>query len=259
MAVSLPVLPEVATTREELEKVAILSIVDGAVNESSVMDVVPAVLNIQLAGPITPFNECDFVVPLKSRAEVKEICKMGTFKASTKDGVCSLRLAPWSAELGAEGRASGNGQWLHIWNLPLHGWSWGIISEVLRPTGELVAISQAATSHKRFISVLVRCRASISLPLEFEVSLGMRRYVVVVTSDRCSLPVFNRELGRYVVTEAEAKSDPDGVQRAVHGPSCEDKGKNILSQGGDAAPASVTEMRSGRSQVDRLTAGGPGL
>lgn len=80
---------------------AILSIVEGDVNESSVLEVAPALINWTLAGPITPLNEYNFMVPLKSRAEVKEICKLGTFKALTKDSICSLHLAPWSAELGA--------------------------------------------------------------------------------------------------------------------------------------------------------------
>lgn len=106
--------------REKLAKVAVLSIVDGHVNDSSVLDVDLSLINIPLAEPITPVNDCTFLVLLDNRTEVKEVCKLGTFKASTKDGVCSLRLAPWSAELGSEGRAIREGQWMHVWNLPLH-------------------------------------------------------------------------------------------------------------------------------------------
>lgn len=58
--ISLLLSPEVSTTREELAKVAILSIVDGHVNDSSVLEVAPALINVQLAGPITPLNECTF-------------------------------------------------------------------------------------------------------------------------------------------------------------------------------------------------------
>lgn len=82
-------------TREELSKVAILSIVDGHVNDSSVLVVAPALINVPLAGPITLVNEFNFLVPLASRAEVKEVCKLGTFTASTRDGICRLRLVPW--------------------------------------------------------------------------------------------------------------------------------------------------------------------
>lgn len=64
---------------------------------------------------------------------------------------------------------------MHVWNLPLHGWSWGIISEVLRPACELVALFQATT--------------------EIEVSLGMRKYVLIVTGDQGVVSVFKRELG----------------------------------------------------------------
>lgn len=96
-------------TREELGKVAILSVVFGYVNEASVLEVAPSIINKQLAGPLTPLNEDSFLVPLVSRKEVKEVYKLGAFSATTKDGPCTLQLAPWSAESGADGRASGEG------------------------------------------------------------------------------------------------------------------------------------------------------
>lgn len=43
--ISLPLLPEVTATREELDKVVILSVEEGYVNELSVMEVAPAVIN----------------------------------------------------------------------------------------------------------------------------------------------------------------------------------------------------------------------
>lgn len=66
--------------------------------------------------------------------------------------------------------------------------------------GELVAFSQATVSHKRFISVLVRHRAGVSLPLEIDFSLGMRKYVVLITFKCGMLPKFHKGLGRYVLT-----------------------------------------------------------
>lgn len=105
-----------------------------------------------------PMNECTFLVLLAKMEEVKEIYKMSTFKVDTKDGPCSLKVAPWSAELGADGRAAGDGHWVMIWNLPLHAWCWEVIVEVLRPVGELVILSQAMVPHKKFITALIRRR-----------------------------------------------------------------------------------------------------
>lgn len=90
-----------------------------------------------------------------------------------------------------------------VWNLPLHVWCWDMIKDVLRPVGELVAMSQAQTPHKEFLSVLVRRREGVALPMEIELSLGMRRYVVLVTGERCVHPVYRRELGHFVLTEKE--------------------------------------------------------
>lgn len=196
-SISLSLSPEIAKVRNDLAKVAVLSIVEGYVNETSVLEVVPTVLNCMLAGPITPLNECSFLVPLGSRDEVKTVCKLGSFKVATKDGPCTLNIAPWSADLGADGRASGDGQWALIWNLPLHGWCWEIIVEVLKPVGELIILSQASVPHKRFISALIRRRRGVELPMEVECNLGMRRYKVLITSDKGEFPKFSKALGRY--------------------------------------------------------------
>lgn len=67
------------------------------------LTVIPSIINRDLAGPITPLNDCDLLVPLANRDEGKELCKLGSFKGETKDSPCVLKLAPWSAELGTIG------------------------------------------------------------------------------------------------------------------------------------------------------------
>lgn len=91
-------------------KVAVLSLIDGFVNEVSILEIEPSILNLTLIGPITLLNDYTFLVPLKNRDVVKEVCKLGTFKVATKDGPCTLRLSPWSVKLGADGKTSGEGQ-----------------------------------------------------------------------------------------------------------------------------------------------------
>ncbi|KAH7681768.1 Zinc finger CCHC-type protein [Dioscorea alata] len=113
-ALSLSLNPEAETAREELASVVVVTIVEGFVNEGSVLEVVPSIINKCLAGPITPLSDIAFLIPLASRDEVKEVCKLGSFKVATKDGPCTLKLSPWSAEIGTAGRASGRGQWITI-------------------------------------------------------------------------------------------------------------------------------------------------
>lgn len=67
VAMSIPLSPEVSDIREELAKLAILTHVDGCVNESSILEVAPAIINHALSGPITPLNDRMFLVPLKNR------------------------------------------------------------------------------------------------------------------------------------------------------------------------------------------------
>lgn len=120
-SLSIPLTPAIEKLREDLAKVVVLSLVEGYVNESSVLEVAPFIINTTLAGPITTLNDCSFLVPLANRDEVREVCKLDSLKVATKDGPCTLKLSPWSAEIGADGRASGSGQWVSIWNLTLHG------------------------------------------------------------------------------------------------------------------------------------------
>lgn len=196
--------PEAVELREELAKVAVLSLEEGYVNDSNPLAVMPSIINKELVGPITPVNDCNFLLPLKSRDEVKDLCKLGKFKVMTKDGPCKVLISPWSAELGAVGRASGEGHWVLIWNLPLHAWCEHIIAEVIRPVGELVAVSQAIHPHKNFVSVLVRRQSVVSLPMELDFSMGMRRYNMIFTDERLSFPVYRKELSRYVIGAGDA-------------------------------------------------------
>lgn len=184
----------------------VLSLIEGFVNDSNLLTVLPSIINRELTGPITPLNDCAFLLPMKSREEVKDLCRLGTFAASTEDSPCKLQVSPWSAEMGAVGRKSREGQWIHIWNLPLHAWCWSIIAKVLSPVGELVAISQAELPHIYFISVLVRRQAGVALPLELDFNMGMRKYQVLFMDDRGALPVFRRDMGRYVLTAKEVFS-----------------------------------------------------
>lgn len=200
-SLSIPLTPEVEQMREDLARVAVLSLEEGHVNDSSILEVAPTIINRTLAGPITPLNDCSFLIPLANREEVREVCKMGSFAVATKDGPCTLKLAPWSAEIGAVGRATDAGQWMHLWNFPLHGWSWGTIAEVVKPVGELVALLQATTPHKLFLSVLVRRRLGVVLPFELDLSMGMRRYSVLITGEKGVVPTFRHELDRYVLPE----------------------------------------------------------
>lgn len=101
-----------AERRKDLAKVVVLSLEERFVNESNLLVVIPSIINRPHVGPITPLNECTFWILLASREEVKDVCKMGSFKAVTKDGPCTLKLSPWSADLGTDERASGVGQWI---------------------------------------------------------------------------------------------------------------------------------------------------
>lgn len=78
---------------------------------------------------------------------------------------------------------------------------------------------------------MVRRRLGASLPLELNFSLGMRKYLVLLTEDRGVFPTFFRELGHYVVPEEKIDVGvvlPAGYRFTYEIPS-EKKGKNLLN------------------------------
>lgn len=189
---------------------AVLTILSGYVTDRALEEIVPTIINCTLAGPLTPVNDVSYLIPLSCREKVKEVCKLDKLTFTTKDGRCAARIAPWSAEMGAVDRASGDGQWIRIWNLPLHGWCWSVILEVLKTVGELISLSQEIKTNKCFVSALVRRRKGVVLPVEIDLSLGMHKYMVLLTDDKIGLPIFRPELDRFVLP-VEHIGDEGGV------------------------------------------------
>lgn len=145
------------------------------ISEKVLIDAIPTNLNAPLMGPITSVNDDVYLLPMASKEKVKMVSSLGVFELFSKKGLCSMSISPWSADLNALGRASGHGQWMLIWNVPLHGWCYGVIIEILKPVGK---------PNKSFISALVRRWLDVTLPVELDLSFGMRHYQVLITGDR---------------------------------------------------------------------------
>lgn len=105
---------EVAKIRDEFDSVAILTVSSGQICEKILEKAIPLVLNSSLVRLITPLNDNAYLLPLNSFEDVEKVCKLGIFDLSSKQGLCTLSLSPWSSELGAWGKASVVGQWMLI-------------------------------------------------------------------------------------------------------------------------------------------------
>lgn len=68
--------------------------------------------------------------------------------------------------------------------------------------------------------------------MEDDISLGMRRYLVLLTGDRGLLPVFKRELGRYPLPDT-SPADDEGMLVTRSRPTAlsrEEKGNGLQAQ-----------------------------
>lgn len=68
----------------------------------------------------------------------------------------------------------------------------------------------------------------MSLSFELELKMGMRCYFVLLTGERGVLPIFRRELGKYVLPESCEKAAGRSELRSTHEISANDKGKQQL-------------------------------
>lgn len=91
-----------------------------------------------------------------------------------------------------------------------------------------MALSQVSLPHKRFLLVLVRGRAGVSLPPELDLSLGMRKYLILVMGDRGTLPTFRRELGRYSLPDPIVGDGRLSNRKSTHEISNSEKRKQQL-------------------------------
>lgn len=68
----------------------------------------------------------------------------------------------------------------------------------------------------------------MSLPLEIDFSLGMRKYVVLITSEQGMLPKLHKGLGKYVLAgvESDARIGGSSERRFTHEIPAKEKGKN---------------------------------
>lgn len=92
--------------------------------------------------------------------------------------------------------------------------------------GELVSLSQQFKTNKRFISALIRRRRGTSLPVELDLSLGMRRYLVILTEDKGVQPTYKLELGHFVLPDRSVDRESDiPLRRSTHEINPMEKGK----------------------------------
>lgn len=226
---------ETAKLRKDLSKVMVVDIISGQTNEDILLEFLPGALNTPRVEAVYEYRGNSFLASLSSKEEAVKASKVGEISLPSRMGPCVFFISPWTADIGAVGAASGKGQVLLIWNLPLHAWTWSVLVELLRPIGDLVAIPQPSKPHKAFFSVLVRCRLRVALPHEVEFSFGMRKFIILITDNRMPFTSFRKDLEKYcypMLGPARERSHSSmEQQKEDYSRSKESKGKEILEEG----------------------------
>lgn len=217
--------------RKDLAKNIVLDVISGQTSEDILLEFLPGALNMPRVEAMYEFQGNSFLAILCSEEEAIKASKVVELSLPSRMGLCVISILPWTAEVGSIGSASGRGQVLLIWNLPLHAWTWPVLVELLKPIGELVVIPQPSKLHKSFLSVLVRCHHRPSLPFEISLCLGMRRFMVLITDNRLSFPKFRLDLEKFcyssTVLECEREVEASGQPKFTHEIFKEVKGNEV--------------------------------
>lgn len=227
--ISISLSQETSKLRKELAKVIVLEVISGQTSDEILLEFLPGALN-------TP--RVDTVYEFRGNSYLASLCSEGELSLPSRLGPCVISISPWTADVGSIGAASGKGQVLLIWNLPLHAWTWSVLVDLLRPVGDLVAIPQPSKPHKSFLSVLVRCNRQARLRFEVSLSFGMRMFTILITDNKLPFPSFRRDLEKFTYSSTllamEEENWVEDRTRFTHEIPQEAKGKGAIElQEGD--------------------------
>lgn len=155
---SISLTQETSKLQKKLAKIIVLDVMSGQTNEDILLEFLSGALNTPRVDAVYEFRDNSYLATLCSEEEALKVSNIGNLSFPSRLGPCDFSISPWTVEVGSVGAATGKGQVLLIWNLPLHAWTWSVLVDLLRPIGELVAIPQPRKPHKAFLLVLVRCR-----------------------------------------------------------------------------------------------------
>lgn len=129
--VSISLTQETSKLRKELAKIVVLDVISGQTNDEILLEFLPGALNTPRVDAVYEFRGSSFLATLCSEEEAIRASKIGELSLPSRLGQYVFSISLWTAEVGSVGAASGKGQVLLIWNLPLHAWTWTVLVGLL--------------------------------------------------------------------------------------------------------------------------------
>lgn len=173
----------------------VIKVSSGNVSVNSLMTHLPNVLNMTSIVNITPYDE-DFILSMNSSRSSTQAVKQSPLSFSSKHGLCTISLSPWTPEFKSHSLAAGNYQWIKLSNLPLHYWNWDSIVSVLRPIGDLIYVQKREEASLKFLRVMARLKKPIAFPLQMVVNVGMRSFFVLLEDS--GIPILRSKISHGV-------------------------------------------------------------
>ncbi|KAM0941644.1 putative virus X resistance protein-like, coiled-coil [Dioscorea sansibarensis] len=225
-SLSIPITEEILRSKNELKKTSIISVISGQTSEKHLQEELPVVLNLSGGVKVSPFGINTFVISFHSEKDSRTAESMGLIQLDGRHGLCTVSLVPWSPELGSMGAATGSYRRITVVNLPLHCRDWATLVELVKPAGDLVAVQKDDKVTLEFVYVLVRLRRVINLPLELELTVGMRQYLIHLEDSQTFEP-YNSGRSTF---QGHAPHEPP---RSTHEIPRNEKGKMRAREGDD--------------------------
>lgn len=104
----------------------------------------------------------------------QKVAEVGFFKKSCREDGLGPHLEPSASLLG-----------------------WNAVSDLFKSMGEVVTMHRHSEEPSSALSALVWLRPSVELPMSIELSVGMRRFPVLLKDRRSPIPLFDPQSDRF--------------------------------------------------------------
>ncbi|KAJ0967656.1 hypothetical protein J5N97_024573 [Dioscorea zingiberensis] len=173
--ISVPIDSDVIEGRRRMQCFSIITVKgirEQLVNAREIADVLSAIVDEQWTWKVKPLRDGRFIVAFPST----ELARQAESKGSLHQFSFSLKLEPWTTDLGNIGKPEGPSRWVVVKQLPMDYWSQDMVARLLKSAGDLIYISSQSRDHGDDLLVLLRVRRPRRLPSNITCSMGHRKY-----------------------------------------------------------------------------------
>ncbi|KAJ0987977.1 hypothetical protein J5N97_006333 [Dioscorea zingiberensis] len=148
---------DILAGRERMKTFSLITITErrgGAVDTSDITDVLSCLVDEHWQWEVKPLREGRFITAFPSAELARRTEAAGPLRVLR----FTIELEPWTPDLWKTGRAEGATRWVIVKNMPMDCWNRDTVARLLKPAGDLVAVSNQSRTYGNDLKILLRVR-----------------------------------------------------------------------------------------------------